>query len=174
MTRASLYNKAVEAQDQRMADAIFEQMVQQNMQSAGSPRTRKEAEAIERRNLAHFVAHSDDKTRNRVAKLFRTAKMPVSKSEKSNLRDALPRPGPRVTTVSDCEDLSLSMGELSQLLEGPDIKPKFVKDNTLFEVSIGLQSGDHPRRDRWRPWVIAQGSVPETRIGWKPMNWIEV
>lgn len=172
MSRTSLYKRATEAQDQRMADAIFEQLVQANMQSAGSPRTRKEAEAIERRNLAHFVAHSDDKTRSRVAKLFRTAKMPVSKAEKSSVGEALPRPGPRVTTHSDYEDSELSMGELSRLLEDPAIRLKFVKDATMSETTIGY--GDRPRRDRWRPWVVTQENMPETRIGWRPMDWIEV
>jgi hypothetical protein len=171
--RYERYRSALTAADKKEADAIFAKLVEDNIASSGNVRGRKEAEAIVRRNIAHIAASSDDKTRNRVSKLFRTAKMPVSKPEKSSLKEALPRPGPRVTTISDREDLSLSMEELSRLLDDPDVKLKFVVEKSP-EPPAALKRGEHPRRDRWRPWVVAQGTMPENHIGWKPMGWIEV
>ncbi len=54
---------------QQIADAVFEDLVDQNMHSDCN-HSRKEAEVIERENLGYFAGYYNMETRERVEKLF--------------------------------------------------------------------------------------------------------
>lgn len=159
----SKYGPALRVTDKREADAFFAKIVAENMKAAGSVRKRKEAEAIERRNLAYFIANMDDDTKARVARLFGVARLPEGfiKDHPDPMR-APPRPGPHVTPVGGLTD-----AEIDILRRGG-----FETESRSAVVMDGPPSAAPPRRDRWKPWLAASGS--EQPGGWKPWGWIEV
>jgi hypothetical protein len=59
----------MDAQDQATADALFEALVHECMEVAGS--TREDAERIQRSNIGYFAAYYGNETRERVERLYR-------------------------------------------------------------------------------------------------------
>jgi len=162
----SRYGPALEITSKRDADEFFARLVDDNMQAAGPVRKRKEAEAIERRNLAHFVANMDEDVKARIAKLCNVARLPKDMIRKATDPAQAPsRPAPHVLPVSGKALPGFTDDELEVLIRGG------------FKVSAeGRQSGKKPgvdprRRDSWKPWSLQAGPPPGD---WKPWGWIEV
>lgn len=66
-TIGEIYGPAMKIQDEAEAKAYFEDRVQRGM---GHGKTREEAEAVERANLAYYAGYHDHETRVRVDRLF--------------------------------------------------------------------------------------------------------
>jgi len=164
------YTPALRITDKRVADKFFAQLVADNMESAGNVRKRREAEAIERRNLAYFVANMDDEIKARVAKLFKVARLPngyIKDTPDPTL--APPRPGPHVTPISQVVP-GLTDKEIGILTQGG-----FVVDDKRKrkEREKDRRPDYNPRRrDSWKPWLLS--AAPPPSGGWKPWQWIEV
>jgi hypothetical protein len=65
------YDPAMKITDQKDALEYFEALVLRNMERSGH--SRKEAEDIERQNLAYYAGYFDGETRRRVERLFSCA-----------------------------------------------------------------------------------------------------
>lgn len=68
MKQSITYSDAMEVQTQDEADAVFDDLVLQCM--AKRPCGRSEAEKIQRMNLGYYAGYYDDKTRERIERLY--------------------------------------------------------------------------------------------------------
>jgi hypothetical protein len=179
MVDNSRYAAVLDVMSRREADALFARLVQENLAAAGSARQKKEAEAIERRNIAHFIAGQDaaKSDKARTAGLFGVSLFPDDRMRPvSDPRRGPPRPGPHVSMIGSPSGPSgpcgLTDGELEILRSGG-----FQVDGTSSHSVVGVVGDqvqpERPRRDRWKPWSISSSEY-DPEAGWRPWKWIEI
>lgn len=166
------YTPALQITDKYEADEFFARLVADNMESAGNVRKRMEAEAIERRNLAHFVANMDEEIKTRMARLFSIARLPAGYfKDTPDPAQAPPRPGPHVTPISQTVP-GITVRELDILTQGGFNVERPAVEQRQKRVKKKRPDFDPRRRDSWKPWLLE--AAPSPSGGWKTWQWIEV
>lgn len=153
------YGKALEITDPSEAKDYFDRLVSENMLAAGRARTRLEAETIERRRIARYIgeAANSRKERERAGRLF--GMVPEKQEERrtgTSVRRAPSRPGPSVSRIA-----SVDVGSLDSIVSA-----------LAGAAQKSESTAGRPRRDSWRPWIIASEIPPAGHIEWRPWQWI--